>query len=193
MDKEDLDLKDHLSGLKKTYIKLSFPSYVELMKVRKNMMPLIRKNTERIKRESAYADYLARNLGGKGASGDSQLDGDILNQIVDTCEYVVPFHMRVSIDEKIFVGLWYDVKGIGPNRVPTIRKKDLAFFHAKPKVLAFDIETTKLPLKFPDRESDEIMMISYMVDGRGFLIINREIVSADINTFEYTPKAEYFQ
>uniref|UniRef100_A0A1I7UZR9 DNA polymerase epsilon catalytic subunit n=1 Tax=Caenorhabditis tropicalis TaxID=1561998 RepID=A0A1I7UZR9_9PELO len=191
MDKEDLDLKDHLSGLKKTYIKLSFPSSVELMKVRKDLMPLIRKNTERIKKESAYADYLARNLGGKGASGDSQLDGDILNQIVDIREYDVPFHMRVSIDEKIFVGLWYDVKGIGPNRVPTIRKKDLAFFHAKPKVLAFDIETTKLPLKFPDRESDEIMMISYMVDGRGFLIINREIVSADINTFEYTPKAEY--
>lgn len=67
----------------------------------------------------------------------------------------------------------------------------MPLFHAKPKVLAFDIETTKLPLKFPDRESDEIMMISYMVDGRGFLIINREIVSADINAFEYTPKAEY--
>lgn len=32
-----------------------------------------------------------------------------------------------------------------------------------PVVLAFDIETTKLPLKFPDRETDEIMMISYMV------------------------------
>ncbi|EFO95728.1 hypothetical protein CRE_13961 [Caenorhabditis remanei] len=194
MDKEDLDLKDHLSGIKKTYIKLSFASTVELMKVRKDLMPLVRKNTDRIKKESAYADYLAKNLGGKGcgASGSVDLiDGDILNQIVDIREYDVPFHMRVSIDEKIFVGLWYDVKGVGPNRVPTIKRKDLAFFHAKPKVLAFDIETTKLPLKFPDRESDEIMMISYMVDGRGFLIINREIVSADINAFEYTPKAEY--
>ncbi|PIC54700.1 hypothetical protein B9Z55_003843 [Caenorhabditis nigoni] len=194
MDKEDLDLKDHLSGLKKTYIKLSFTSTVEMMKIRKDLMPLVRKNTDRIKKESAYADYLARNLGGKGGNSgtsDAQLDGDILNQIVDIREYDVPFHMRVSIDEKIFVGLWYDVKGVGPNRVPTINRKDLAFFHAKPRVLAFDIETTKLPLKFPDRESDEIMMISYMVDGRGFLIINREIVSADINAFEYTPKAEY--
>ncbi|UMM15271.1 hypothetical protein L5515_002763 [Caenorhabditis briggsae] len=193
MDKEDLDLKDHISGLKKTYIKLSFTSTVEMMKIRKDLMPLVRKNTDRIKKESAYADYLARNLGGKGGSGtsDAQLNGDILNQIVDIREYDVPFHMRVSIDEKIFVGLWYDVKGVGPNRVPTIKRKDLAFFHAKPRVLAFDIETTKLPLKFPDRESDEIMMISYMVDGRGFLIINREIVSADINAFEYTPKAEY--
>lgn len=33
-------------------------------------------------------------------------------------------------------------------------------------VLAFDIETTKLPLKFPDSTTDQIMMISYMVDGQ---------------------------
>lgn len=35
-----------------------------------------------------------------------------------------------------------------------------------PVVLAFDIETTKLPLKFPDAETDQIMMISYMIDGQ---------------------------
>ena len=33
-------------------------------------------------------------------------------------------------------------------------------------VLAFDIETTKLPLKFPDSSTDTIMMISYMIDGQ---------------------------
>lgn len=33
-------------------------------------------------------------------------------------------------------------------------------------VLAFDIETTKLPLKFPDAEMDQIMMMSYMIDGQ---------------------------
>lgn len=32
--------------------------------------------------------------------------------------------------------------------------------------LAFDIETTKLPLKFPDSSTDAIMMISYMIDGQ---------------------------
>jgi DNA polymerase epsilon subunit 1 len=35
------------------------------------------------------------------------------------------------------------------------------------------------------------MMISYMIDGQGFLITNREIVSEDIADFEYTPKPEY--
>jgi DNA polymerase epsilon subunit 1 len=57
--------------------------------------------------------------------------------------------------------------------------------------MAYDIETTKLPLKFPDATIDQIMMISYMIDGQGFLITNREIVSEDIDDFEYTPKPEY--
>ena len=57
--------------------------------------------------------------------------------------------------------------------------------------MAFDIETTKLPLKFPDALIDQIMMISYMIDGQGFLITNREIVSEDIADFDYTPKVEF--
>jgi DNA polymerase epsilon subunit 1 len=35
------------------------------------------------------------------------------------------------------------------------------------------------------------MMISYMIDTQGYLIINREIISQDIDDFEYTPKKEY--
>ena len=57
--------------------------------------------------------------------------------------------------------------------------------------MAFDIETTKLPLKFPDPKLDQIMMISYMIDGQGYLITNREIISTDVDDFEYTPKPEY--
>jgi DNA polymerase epsilon subunit 1 len=34
----------------------------------------------------------------------------------------------------------------------------------EPRILAFDIETTKLPLKFPDASIDSIIMISYMLD-----------------------------
>lgn len=34
-------------------------------------------------------------------------------------------------------------------------------------------------------------MISYMVDRQGYLIINREVVGADIADFEYTPKPEF--
>lgn len=62
---------------------------------------------------------------------------------------------------------------------------------ADPVVMAYDIETTKLPLKFPDATIDQIIMISYMIDGQGFLITNREIVAQEIDDFEYTPKPEY--
>ena len=48
------------------------------------------------------------------------------------------------------------------------------------RILAFDIETTKAPLKFPDSKFDQIMMISYIVDGKGFLITNRDIVGDDV-------------
>ena len=58
-------------------------------------------------------------------------------------------------------------------------------------MLAYDIETTKLPLKFPDPSSDSVMMISYMIDGQGYLITNREVIGADVEDFEYTPKPEY--
>lgn len=48
------------------------------------------------------------------------------------------------------------------------------------RILAFDIETTKAPLKFPDSRFDYIMMISYIIDGKGFLINNRTIIGEDV-------------
>jgi DNA polymerase epsilon subunit 1 len=59
---------------------------------------------------------------------------------------------------------------------------------AEPRVLAFDIECTKEPLKFPQAERDSIFMISYMVDTQGYLIISRDVVGEDVEDFEYTPK-----
>jgi len=35
------------------------------------------------------------------------------------------------------------------------------------------------------------MMISYIIDGSGFLITNREFVSEDIKNFEYAPREDY--
>ena len=70
-------------------------------------------------------------------------------------------------------GQWYDVS-ISGNSIVLEKRMDL-LQRAEVCVCAFDIETTKLPLKFPDAEYDQIMMISYMVDGQGYLIINREV------------------
>ncbi|RXM93467.1 DNA polymerase epsilon catalytic subunit A, partial [Acipenser ruthenus] len=86
---------------------------------------------------------------------------------------------------------WYNVRYRGSAYPPEIVRRDDLVERPDPVVLAFDIETTKLPLKFPDAESDQIMMMSYMIDGQGYLITNREIVSEDIEDFEFTPKPEY--
>lgn len=37
----------------------------------------------------------------------------------------------------------------------------------------------------------QVFMISYMIDKQGYLIINREVVGGDIESFEYTPKPEF--
>jgi hypothetical protein len=37
----------------------------------------------------------------------------------------------------------------------------------------------------------QVFMISYMLDKKGYLIVNREVVGGDIGPFEYTPKPEY--
>ena len=79
----------------------------------------------------------------------------------------------------------------GLNEEPTVMKREDLIERPDCIVLAFDIETTKLPLKFPDPNVDQIMMISYMIDGQGYLITNREVISADVDDFEYTPKPEY--
>lgn len=104
----------------------------------------------------------------------------------------MPYHVRVAIDLKVCCGSWYTVKPRGSStEIPLITKREDLLERPDPIVLAFDIETTKLPLKFPDSQTDQIMMISYMVDGQGYLITNREIISTDVQDFEYTPKPEF--
>lgn len=185
VQKEDLDLPNHLSGIKGKFIKLSFTTVSDLMKVRRDIMPFVKKNRDKQKNSVSFNEILQRDE--YTASKKFHDQGD---SIVDIREYDVPYHIRVSIDLKIFVGHWYSVKGRG-NNPPEIRKCDELLQPADITVLAYDIETSKLPLKFPDSATDQIMMISYMIDGQGFLITNREIVSANVDDFEYTPKPEF--
>lgn len=73
-----------------------------------------------------------------------------------------------------------------------LQKLDDLVDRANPVVLAYDIECTKAPLMFPDADAgDQVMMISWMIDGNGYLGINREVVSDDIQDFEYSPHKIY--
>jgi DNA polymerase epsilon subunit 1 len=102
----------------------------------------------------------------------------------------VPYHIRAQIDNEIRCSFWYNFTFDGPQCTKIEHLKD-KLDKADLRVMAFDIETTKSPLKFPDVRFDQVMMISYIVDGCGFLITNREVVGADVKDFEYAPKPEF--
>ncbi|XP_020536143.1 DNA polymerase epsilon catalytic subunit A isoform X2 [Jatropha curcas] len=179
--KEDLDLKNHLSGLHKRYLKISFSTVQQLMDVKKDLSHVVERNQAKFNTAEAYESILT----GKR----EQRPQDFLDCILDLREYDVPYHVRFAVDNDIRCGQWYDVS-VSSSGVMLEKRTDL-LQRAEVRICAFDIETTKLPLKFPDAGYDLIMMISYMVDGQGYLIINRECVGEDIEDIEYTPKPEF--
>ncbi|KAI5921949.1 DNA polymerase family B [Camillea tinctor] len=196
VDKEDLDMPNHLLGYRRTFLELRFANVADLMAARRDIMPVAEKNRKAMGTVDVYAE-VASHQAGFDLFDDTRDDdkrhnasfSDASDYIVDIREYDVPYHVRVMIDTDIRVGKWYFVEA--KHGVTTIILNEDRLVQADPVVMAFDIETTKLPLKFPDAAIDQIMMISYMIDGQGFLITNREIVSEDISDFEYTPKPEY--
>ncbi|GAA6009169.1 hypothetical protein JCM11491_005778 [Sporobolomyces phaffii] len=213
--KEDLQLPNHLLGYRREYIAIYFRNQNDLFTVRREILPLATKNRERLDAVDTYAEVVASegnfaNLGmdydmedafgaggagGRGGGGFAKdagaKQGKPEDAILDIREYDVPYYLRVAIDKNIRVGLWYEVTPSQEGGEIGFRRLEERVARAEPVVLAFDIETTKAPLKFPDQLTDQVMMISYMIDGQGFLITNREIVSSDIEDFEYTPKPDY--
>lgn len=188
-------------GHRRLYLQLCFRNVGDLLTVRRDIVPLAQANGAKRDALDAYAEVVSAATG--GTSMDIDLEDDFGGQslkttsrdkdprecIIDVREYDVPYYLRVAIDNEIRVGLWYTVT-FSEGR-PTFCQIVERVKRADPVVMAYDIETTKAPLKFPDQAIDQVMMISYMVDGQGYLITNREIVSEDIDDFEYTPKEGY--
>jgi DNA polymerase epsilon subunit 1 len=56
MNKEDLGLKNHLSGLQKKYMKISFYNVQGLLRVREDLMPAVKANQARNTAADAYED-----------------------------------------------------------------------------------------------------------------------------------------
>ncbi|KAF4566262.1 DNA polymerase epsilon catalytic subunit [Pleurotus pulmonarius] len=215
MYKEDLKLPNHLMGHKRLYLQLVFRNVSDLLAVRRDIMPLALENSAKRDAVDVYAEVI-NSTSGFGNSAEDALAGvdiqfedeeggieggsragkvrgvgdkDPRECIIDIREYDVPYYLRVSIDNDLRVGLWYAITFPMNNpQQPSFAQIVERVKRADPVVLAYDIETTKAPLKFPDHELDQVMMISYMVDGQGYLITNREIVGDDIEDFEYTPK-----
>lgn len=107
--------------------------------------------------------------------------------IVAVCEWDVPTEVCVANELGIRCGKWYGVRYTGD--VYVIEKSDKIVFPDL-RILAFDIETSKKPLQFPNAECDEVMMISIKTEAHGELIVNRRLVSKDVRGFEYSPKED---
>jgi len=185
VDKEDLDLEDHIVGRSRKLIKLSFENVDGMSKARNNLSREMRQ-----KRNTESFSFDAPDKG-KAVSA--------MESIEQLYEFDVDYINRVCIDKKINCGRWFDVErkqmatsadDIWDTQCIVTAKEDMLY---KPglRIFAWDIECTKEPLKFPDSAHDRITMISVMVDGSGFLIVNRAEVSADIEPLEYTPKPEF--
>ncbi|KAL7418809.1 DNA polymerase epsilon catalytic subunit [Cryptotrichosporon argae] len=200
--KWDLSLPNHLLSAPPVFLKLFFHNTSDLQAVRRELLPLATANSAKLTAVDAYADVVSAENAINGISedgeerawgaedaGQKRRDREPADCIVDIREHDIAYYLRVAIDLDVRVGLWYNVTSM-TGTITMTRITDRVK-RAEPVVMAYDIETTKQPLKFPDQQTDQIMMISYMIDGQGYLITNREIVGEDIDDFEYTPKAEY--
>ena len=210
--KQDLDELNHLSPTSsqgKPMLQLNFDTTAQLTAVRDSLRNIIAKNRQRA--AASPTTHLD-----PWSSSSSIYENEPLRYLTDLREYDVPYIVRVCTDLDVRAGTWYTVQVYDQNHPPDDdMTSDPVPRHihqhnggirliepdreskASPVVLAFDIECTKAPLKFPSAEVDEIFMISYMVSSpvtgepQGFLIVSRSVVASDIQNFEYTPKPNY--
>ncbi|KAL1544574.1 DNA-directed DNA polymerase [Salvia divinorum] len=166
-----LTYESTLVGLQKSYLKISFVSVKKLMLVKKSLVHVI----------------------GRPKTPLTVMSTRPLEDFVDCsyylCESDVPYHIRFAIDKDIRCGQWYDISVscdgiIVDRRIDQLQNPEL-------HTCAFYVYTTELRLKDSEAVCHSIMMISYMIDGHGYLIINREYVGEDLEDLEYTPKPEF--
>ncbi|CCH44105.1 DNA polymerase epsilon subunit 1 [Wickerhamomyces ciferrii] len=189
IEKDDLAIPNHLIGIKSSLLRLNFPSSSDMFEAKKIIQPIVKENQTKKDTKDLYSAVNNNYTDAFSLQNKVESHVDATDYIEDIREHDVPYCTRVSIDKNLRVGKWYKVSA-DQGDVETEEIPDRIDF-GDAVILAFDIEATKRPLKFPDSSIDQVMMISYMIDGDGFLITNREIISEDIDDFEYTPKAEY--
>ena len=114
--KEDLDLRNHLSGLKRRYLRVEFFTINDLLHVRSEITPHITRNSiEKVLTET-YSLWQTKN-DGEDEEVEQQAVPETykspLAHIEDLREADVPFYVRTSIDLNIRVGFWYNITFVG--------------------------------------------------------------------------------
>ncbi|KAJ3345889.1 DNA polymerase epsilon catalytic subunit [Kappamyces sp. JEL0680] len=174
VEKEDLTLANHLTGKKLKALRLAFFNNDSFKSVRNALSPIVDRNSKSKEAASTALDgfFERQEYASLAAAGVKKLGVDAQEYILELREHDIAYYSRVMIDQglrrrlmvDIRVGLWYNV--MPKKGVIYLEPREDIVHRADPVVLAFDIETTKLPLRFPDSAFDSIIMISYMIDGQ---------------------------
>jgi DNA polymerase epsilon subunit 1 len=154
VEREDLEMTNHLSGKRHTFLKMSFGTVAEMNEAKQALRPVVAVNRKRMEGEEYFEDTSGLNGDGNtgGATGGGISAQDPLSCIIDLREYDVPYMVRVAIDLDLRVGAWYTVAPVqGSEACDLVWQRDLLEL-CEPRVLAFDIECEKAPLKFPNAE-----------------------------------------
>nr|USW07830.1 DNA polymerase epsilon catalytic subunit A [Crypthecodinium cohnii] len=190
VEKEDLSMEDHIIGRKRKLIRLDFNNTEGHGKAVRNLMGELRRSQAQDLLNQDEDDEEKKPKGGRGSA---------MERLQALYEYDVDYINRTCIDNGINCGKWFKAErnkmatsadNLTDTQCQITHQKEMVM---KPglRIFAWDIECTKEPLKFPDSAHDRITLISIMVDGSGFLIVNRQEVSEDIEPLEYTPTPEY--
>eukprot|EP00798_Chlamydomonas_sp_ICE-L_P017971 gene17971-24376_t len=175
--REDLDLKNHLSGLQRKLLKVSFWNVQQQMEAKRELMPIIWSNRDKAKTKAARA-VLANPVDEEGTSYTSIKD--VMESIIDMREYDVPYHIRFAIDSDVRCGHWFTVKCLDGD-TSLHRRADL-LQRAKTCICAW---------KETPAYTDELTCSVEPRPASVYLITNKEVVGGEIKDFEYTPKPEY--
>lgn len=90
IEKEDLSLANHLSGLKKEYMKLVFRNTRDLMDVRRLLLPAVRKNKDKREAQSTY----------EGLEGNGDSMGKVSDNWLDRIEDIREYDVRCCTSER---------------------------------------------------------------------------------------------
>eukprot|EP00917_Polyrhabdina_sp_WS-2016_P020583 GHVP01044082.1.p1 GENE.GHVP01044082.1~~GHVP01044082.1.p1 ORF type:complete len:313 (+),score=49.75 GHVP01044082.1:60-998(+) len=180
------------------YQKLTFASNDGLLAVKRRLNSQVAQNNRVMKRYEETLKQISLSSQFSREKTTLNIDSDPLLLIEDIFESDVAYAQRGMIDCNILCGKWYDIftdytKTEDHPERNRVSCSDEEIQKKKPplRVLAYDIETSKEALKFPIADKDEVMLISYVIDGNGYLIVNRQWIAKEINNFDYSPLYEY--
>ncbi|CAF4295140.1 unnamed protein product [Rotaria sp. Silwood2] len=167
---ERLNLLNHLVGIQRTFIRLRFHDIDDLIKARKELQPIVKHNTEREKEQQSRPELaVLKRATSSNPSSDLIVDGlsnanvaeKQIDGIIELREFDVPYHIRkIMIIVLFYFIIRYGVHGqskSGPQN-QLVLKPDL-IEQLEPFFFAFDIECTKMPLKFPTAASDQMFRV----------------------------------